>query len=155
MYYYNNILRNSNANLICHQTNCQGKMNSGVAKAIRDKWFNVYQAYLTAYEYGEVNLGTVIPARITRTQWIMNMCAQDKYGYDGKIYTNYEALQKCLNKVCVMCTFLKDFYEITPTIAFPYKMSCCRGGGNWDIVLDMIDKTFVDYNVEIWRLDND
>lgn len=28
--------------IICHQVNCQGKMNSGVAKAIREKYPRVY-----------------------------------------------------------------------------------------------------------------
>ena len=29
-------LLNSEADIICHQVNCQGKMNSGVAKQIRE-----------------------------------------------------------------------------------------------------------------------
>ena len=33
----------SNCDIICHQVNCQGKMNSGVAKAIRAKWPKVYE----------------------------------------------------------------------------------------------------------------
>ena len=35
----------SNADYICHQVNCQGVMGSGVAKAIRDKWPQVYEEY--------------------------------------------------------------------------------------------------------------
>ena len=38
-------ITNSKANYICHQVNCQGAMNSGVAKAIREKWPRVYKAY--------------------------------------------------------------------------------------------------------------
>ena len=36
----NGDLLNANTDFICHQVNCQGKMNSGVAKAIRNKWRN-------------------------------------------------------------------------------------------------------------------
>ena len=42
-------LLDTNCQYICHQVNCQGKMNSGVAKAIRDKWPEVYIQYLKKY----------------------------------------------------------------------------------------------------------
>ena len=35
----------SNCDIICHQVNCRGAMNSGVAKAIREKWPEVYEQY--------------------------------------------------------------------------------------------------------------
>ena len=34
-----------NLDIICHQVNCQGKMNSGIAKQIREKWPVVYKKY--------------------------------------------------------------------------------------------------------------
>lgn len=37
-------------------------------------------------------------------------------------------------------------------IAFPYLMSCHRGGGDWNVVSQMIENTFSDFEVEIWRL---
>ena len=39
-------LLDSDATVICHQVNCQGKMNSGVAKAIRNKYPRVYEEYV-------------------------------------------------------------------------------------------------------------
>ena len=42
-------LLDTNCQYICHQVNCQGKMNSGVAKIIRDKWPEVYTQYLKKY----------------------------------------------------------------------------------------------------------
>lgn len=44
-----NIL-DSGADVICHQVNCQGAMNSGVAKAIREKWPVVYKAYREKFQ---------------------------------------------------------------------------------------------------------
>ena len=38
-------LLDSNADIIIHQVNCQGAMNSGVAKAIREKWPIVFDKY--------------------------------------------------------------------------------------------------------------
>jgi hypothetical protein len=35
----------------------------------------------------------------------------------------------------------------------PWMISCCRGGGNWNIVYQMIKNIFTDVDVELWRLD--
>lgn len=35
----------------------------------------------------------------------------------------------------------------------PYKIGCVRGGANWDEVYSMIEKTFKNVAVELWRLD--
>ena len=37
--------------VIAHQVNCQGKMGSGVAKVIRDKYPKVYETYLNTCAY--------------------------------------------------------------------------------------------------------
>ena len=42
-------LTTSDADYICHQVNCQGKMNSGVAKAIRERWPVVFEQYMKTY----------------------------------------------------------------------------------------------------------
>ena len=35
----------SDADIICHQVNCQGVMGSGVAKEVRERFPNVYEQY--------------------------------------------------------------------------------------------------------------
>ena len=49
---YNGNLLDSSADIIAHQTNCSGSMNSGVAKAIKEKYPRVYEQYMKAYEKG-------------------------------------------------------------------------------------------------------
>lgn len=144
-------LLESKANIICHQCNTKGKMGSGVALAIRKKYPHVYRSYHKDYQDGLLKLGYVNYATSIPNQVIANMCAQDNYGYDGKQYTNYEALQKCLDNVHLNAL---TQWDNKPTIAFPYMMSCCRGGGNWNVVYKMIEDTFKDFDVEIWRLNN-
>lgn len=145
-------LFDSKAQIICHQCNCQGVMGSGVAAEVKKRYPHVYESYRRDYEKGLLKLGYVNFANATTNQTIANMCGQEKYGYDGKQYTHYEELQQCLNRVEEYA-----FYEyvVRPTIAFPYLMSCHRGGGDWNIVYKMIEETFKDYDVEIWRLNND
>lgn len=143
-------LFNSKANIIAHQCNTMGKFNSGVAKQVREKYPHVYKSYYKDYEDGKLELGYVNFTTAKTDQVIANMCGQDKYGYDGKQYTNYEGLQKCFDEVV---DFANEAFDVKPVIAFPYKLSCCRGGASWDVVYKMIEDTFKDFDVEIWRLD--
>ena len=47
--FHNGNILDSGADYICHQVNCQGAMNSGVAKAIRTKWPEAYNEYRAWY----------------------------------------------------------------------------------------------------------
>ena len=38
-------LLEANLDYYCHQVNCQGKMGSGIAKSIKEKWPIVYKEY--------------------------------------------------------------------------------------------------------------
>ena len=144
-------LFNSKANIICHQCNCQGVMGSGVAAQVKKLYPNVFQAYRQDYLDGKLKLGYVCFATAKQDQVIANMCGQDNFGYDGSIYTNYEQLQKCLDSVREYATYE---YTQRPVIALPYLMSCYRGGGDWNVVYKMIEDTFKDFDVEIWRFQN-
>lgn len=147
-------LLETDAELILHQVNCQGKMNSGVAKAIREKWPIVFEEYVKLFskDFFVVKLGICQPVSITDNQKVINMFSQDNYGYDGKMYTSYDAINTCLGKVKDYC--VKNGYK---RIALPYKMCCCRGGANWDVIMAMIKANFEDSDItiEIWKLDND
>lgn len=139
----------SGADVICHQVNCMGKMNSGVAKAIRKEWPEVYERYRVLCE-GEADLlGKIQPIYITENNCsVINMFAQYNYGYDGRRYTSYDAFWNCLQEI-------KKYLNPGTTIAFPAHIGCVRGGANWNIIYAMIVEVLgKDYNVELWRLDN-
>ena len=76
-------------------------------------------------------------------QQIANLFAQHGFGYDGKCYTDYSALQKCLNTL--------NQYAKGKSVAIPYMMSCYRGGGDWDVVSTMIIDTLKDCDVTFYR----
>lgn len=155
-----NIL-DSGADVICHQVNCQGKMNSGVAKAIREKWPDVYIKYMEsneiiwdkAHEHGRMiwnhMLGQIQVVFIAdkKTMAVVNMFAQENYGYDGRRYTSYDAFWSCLGEI-------KRTINPGLRIAFPARIGCVRGGANWNVILKMIEEVLgEDYNVEIWDYD--
>ena len=78
---------------------------------------------------------------------VINMFAQDGYGYDGRRYTSYDAFWSCLGQI-------KDFVPEGRRIAFPARIGSVRGGANWNVILTMIEEVLgEDYNVEIWNYD--
>jgi len=112
--------------IICHQVNCKGVMGAGLAMAIRNKWPQVYTDYMETYKRGVLHLGTVVWTKVDEALWVASLAAQDGYGrVKGQVYTNYVALQTCLQVV--------DATAVLP-IAIPKGMGCALGGGDWAIV---------------------
>ena len=134
--------------VVCHQVNCQGKMNSGIAKSIREKYPQVYRDYmmLSAMTEPEKLLGEVQPVIMDDGKFIvMNMFSQLNYGYDGRRYTSYDAMWMCLNKI-------NNYIPKDKKIGFPARIGCVRGGANWNIVRAMIEEVFSDKEVYIYDL---
>lgn len=142
-------LLDAKADFICHQVNCQGKMNSGVAKAIRERYPQVYKYYMLMWDAH--NKGMVEPPQLLgKAQYVpiydynnlkppyycINMFAQDKYGYDGKQYTSLEAFKSCLEQI--------NMWAKDKVVAFPWKIACVRGGADWNEVLPLICETLTD-----------
>lgn len=137
-------------------------MGSGVAKQVRERYPHVYRYYKAWCDDKNYNpkmgvlksplLGRIqivytedflIGEKPERVQAIVNLFAQDKYGRDGKCYTDYEALRSCLQQVNERFAGMK--------VAIPYLMSCARGGGDWNIVSKMIEETLSDCDVTLYE----
>lgn len=137
----------STTEYLCHQVNCMGKMGSGIAKTVREKYPLAYSAYMTMCSNSEPEdiLGaTQLICCADRT--IVNIFAQKNYGYDGKRYTDYEAFRSCLR-------YIANTILPGSTISFPYGIGCGLGGGDWDIVQSMISEELSEnFRVEIWKM---
>lgn len=131
----------SGADVICHQTNCQGVMGSGIAKQVREKYPQVYEQYKRVCASGEKLLGRTQIVPISPTQSIANLFGQDNYGYTSSCYTDYDALLNCLKQVRAFCP--------GKTIAVPFLLGCARGGGDWSIVSNIINEVFDDYDGDV------
>lgn len=158
-------LFNTKAKFIAHQVNCQGRMGSGVALEVKKRFPHVFEEYKKICYSDMLGNIQVIPTNkqylgndsgnilVPYTeQFICNLFSQNKYGYDGKLYTSLEALEKCFNTL-KWKTFEKN-NNSGATIAMPYKIGCVRGGADWSIVYKMIEEIFEDCNIELWRLNN-
>lgn len=131
--------------VIMHGCNMQGKMNSGVAKALRKKYPQIYKDYKSALNEHDLKLGEYVIS-FKDGGIIANLLTQDRYGYDGKEYASaiaiYDSVKLFLDdmeNVYGMCAF--------PSIAIP-KIGCGRGGLYWDDI-EQVFKEFEDkYGVE-------
>jgi O-acetyl-ADP-ribose deacetylase (regulator of RNase III) len=145
---------------ICHQVNCQGRMGSGIAKQIRERWPVVYEQYISGFkaieeesinwedelDVSEVLLGRLQQIKVNDTQTVINMFAQQYYGYDGKRYTSYDAFWACLGGI-------KDSVPKGSKIGFPYRIGCGLGGANWEVIRIMIEQVLAeDFEVYIYIL---
>ena len=135
---------------IVHQVNCRDAMGSGVAKALFTKWPIVKTAY---HEFNEPFvergvqdrlLGLCGIAKVSAEKTVINAYTQNYFGNDGKQYTDYDAIRKVFG-------FIVDNLELPNGIAIPYLYGCGLGGGDWDIVSQIIEDTFGDKAV-VYRL---
>lgn len=95
---------NAKTDFIIHQVNCQGEMNTGVAKVLRDYDEGIYKHYRKFCEFckfeSEELLGTCDAYLLKdRGQIVLSLFAQNKYGYDGKQYTDIEAFISLLRNI--------------------------------------------------------
>ena len=146
----NGDLLKSSCIYIAHQVNCMGKMNSGVAKQIRETYPIVFKEYQDFIEInkdilpGKEMLGHSLIVQVNDIREVINIFGQYGYGYDGHQYTNYEALKKGFTDAI---RTIRDF-DLLPSyaqipIAMPFKIGCCRGGGKWDEgkkILEQLEK---------------
>lgn len=162
MKYVKDDIFNSNADAILHQVNCQGVMGSGIAKQIKEKYpavFKYYKALCDGDKKTRKKLGfskssllgwaqvcykeDYLVGHVKDTQVIVNLFAQDRYGKDGRCYTDYSALNKCLEQVN------KRFAG--KSVAIPYLMGCGLAGGDWNIVSKLIEETLTDCDVILYE----
>ena len=166
----NGDLLKSDCDYICHQVNCQGRMGSGIAKQIREKWPVVYENYMTKFEevkkvalntyakyengpdVSELLLGDIQIVGLWKDfyatnfhQSVINMFSQQHYGYDGHRYTSYDAFWNCLNKI-------KNYITKGSKIGFPKYIGCGLGGANWKVIETMIGEVLNnDFDVYIYE----
>jgi O-acetyl-ADP-ribose deacetylase (regulator of RNase III) len=138
--------------VICHQVNCMGVMGGGLALQIKNKYPEVYPAY-KAYCKGckDSNpknlLGEVQTVPVYDGKIIANLFGQFDYGRD-KLYTDYEALKESLEGILNIATLYSS-----DSIALPYKLGCGLAGGDWNIVYNIIEEVFDNYDVTIYNFE--
>lgn len=154
--------------VIAHQVNCMGVMGSGLAKEIKNRWENVFTEYLRAIQTLDHNcLGGCLVVGVGPDKYVANLFGQYYYrGYfkdpdsymcqspekrpemneNGEAirFTNYEALFLSLNRL--KNEMLK--YKVD-SVSFPWHLGSDRGGGNWEIIMTMIEEVFKGTGIKV------
>ena len=131
----NKNLLHSDSQYIAHQTNCVTKSSKGLAKQI----FSTFP-YANTYgdKYGDKRKVGTIDIMGNKTQRkVINMNAQykpsrpSKGEFDGKLCRE-KWFSECLEQI----EKIKDL----ESIAFPYRIGCGYGGGDWDTYHSMLSE---------------
>ena len=149
LYRFGDIL-SSGADIICQQVNCQDTMGSGLAKEIRDNFPSCYEGYkmFRAGKTPSVLLGKVNWVQDNHGPIFANIFAQLRYGRSEDGHFSYTALRNGLTEVCTHAM------AHNRSVAIPHGISCGCGGGDWEIVSNIIEEVFGGGNVrcEVWKL---
>lgn len=136
--------------VIVHGCNAQGKMASGFAKTIRDRWPSAYDAYMLEHRLNGLTPGNIIIVPVSPDLIVVNAITQRYYGYDGAKYVIPEAVGECFKRVSdyVMQNEAETGRKLE--IHFP-RIGCMLGGGEWEEIepqiLSNVDESI---NTVLW-----
>jgi O-acetyl-ADP-ribose deacetylase (regulator of RNase III) len=125
-----------------HGCNCQKRMASGVAAAVRKTYYEMVQADLDDRFTPEERLGTARVVKLSNGKLGFNIYSQFRYGTD-RIQVDYAALETGVKSVCDgLVSFGKK------TLALP-KIGCGLAGGDWNVVSKILEKVSEKTGIDI------
>lgn len=138
---------------IVHGCNAQGVMGSGVALAVRQTYPHVYEDYVHQHENGGLKLGVAYESLATRELKIWNAITQGTFG-PGIRQTSYDAVTTCFEQInSYLAQGLEGMGNMQPNEVHIPLIGAARGGGNWEIIREIIEQT-MDYPVTLWLPDD-
>lgn len=126
-------------NVIVHGCNSQGKMGSGAAKAVREKYPEAYVSYINRYNESGLSLGDMVFEICRDRRIVVNAVTQAFYGFDGGRYVSYDAIADCMGRLDKAS--LWDESRNGLEIAMP-KIGSGLGGGDWAVIESIIESCF-------------
>lgn len=132
-----------------HQTNCFHTMGSGIAKAIREKYPELYKADCEHGRRGAMTtLGTFSTCKLHDDKQGYNAYGQFNFG-GWKRNTNYEAVYTAMLGI-------KDHATANNILklGLPKMMGCKLGGGSWYVYRAIIEDIFGQWENELYICDH-
>lgn len=131
---------------IVHQVNSIGVMNKGLAKEIRIIFPEAYEKYRENIKILNLKESNIIIAKINDDLYIVNLVGQLSVykASKPKLQTDYNLLRKGL-----FHTF-SSAYLHSMDVYIPYKIGCGLGGGDWNIVEQIIEDEAEDLDLNIY-----
>lgn len=137
-----------------HVANLYHTFGSGIAYSIKNKYPEVYAEDKKTGNGDESKLGNFSKKQISENKIIYNLYAMEGIGNNGNP----------LDRNLKYDNFYDGFYKICEEskklgkniVGVPYLIGCCRAGGSWNIVLEiMVDICNIfSLDLQIYKLDN-
>ena len=154
-------------NAIAHSCNTRNIMGGGIAKQIKDRYPEAYEADTKAYntEYDQDGqyvhwLSKFSKAEINSKflpdgkRYIYNMYNQANLGGDRRqvLYEDFWQALKRVEQDLYKMNVEKHEYDPSapPVLGLPYGISCGLAGGNWGIIKAMIEDIFLDSPIQCY-----
>lgn len=131
---------------IVHGCNAQGVMGSGVAKIVKEQYFDAFKFYAEQYDEHGLKLGDVqfVPAN---GKVIVNAITQQNFGRDGQRYVDYHAVANAMRTINRVLKLSGETHVAMPQIG------AGLGGGDWDNVISgLIEDKMTDVQPVVYIL---
>lgn len=129
--------------IFLHGCNCMGVFGSGIAKAVKNKWPEAYNAYKTSvrgYRLGEYSMIFIPHDNV----FVVNALTQQFYGRDKSVvYVNYSAVESIFVKIIS----LVESFMPNSRIVFPF-VGAGTANGNSNTLLSIYERVFENTTVE-------
>jgi len=129
---------------IIHQANCQNTMQSGIARQIRERYPEAYEADCKTVAGDIKKLGTFSWVKTHDDKYIYNCYSQFRYGKEQR-HTNYEAIYTALSSIKQHA-----IANQLNVLSLPHNMGCMLGGGSWKIVSSIIEEVFDNSEINMY-----
>lgn len=130
---------------IVHGCNCFHTMGGGIARLIRDKFPDSYQADLNTAYASKDKLGLFSIGKVNsdpNVKYVINLYTQYGYGTD-EVHLDYGALESGMTRVVSWA----EGTDPKMSIGIPYGIGCGLAGGNWVRVKAILEKAFLNTTV--------
>jgi O-acetyl-ADP-ribose deacetylase (regulator of RNase III) len=116
--------------ILAHGCNSRGIMGAGVAKAIKDRYPEVYRNYFDIHRTSGLRLGDALPVKVNDNLTVWNLITQSDFGGLGTRWVNYSAL--VMSVLCMLNDVPKNAVICIP------KIGAGLGGGDWDYITELL-----------------
>lgn len=151
-YRVGNPIKSVTEGILAHGCNAQGVMGSGFAKELRAKYPEVFDDYVKHLNYHKKKqispLGTCVYTIPYGEPDLLlaSGITQEYYGRDGSRYVDYDAM----SKVFIDLNDIAKRY-LYHEVHMP-KIGAGLGGGDWEIISDLIEARIQNVPVYVWEL---
>ena len=146
IYNINGDLLQSDCTVIAHQANCHSTMGAGIARAIAIKYPKAESVDADSSMTPKEKFGKYTIAKADKVH-IVNLYGQ--YNMGRGRHTNYKMLRDALGNFLNDAS--KNIIDVdTSKVGVPFGMGCGLGGGNWEVVKEILFELSELYKVDIY-----